>query len=298
MNLRFRDERAVQQPTQLTSLSALAPATCIAASSAGGGGGATSGGGGATSGGGSPAGVAAPLAAALSVGGACTGVVDPGLTAWQRGLYCAGAVLLRYSWARLGHHAALAHWGDAAPGSGRVRWWAVLRSAESAYRAAALLNLLAFLRHGIYRSLLERLLRARTVYQQPSAPRAISFEYLNRQLVWHELSELLLFLLPLVNPQAIRRALLKHLPRLPALMPAVVGAPEASRAAAAATGTAAAAQQPCGVCGANEVLVPYQAVPCAHLFCYYCLRSQCMADPEYTCPLCLARVEAMQRCRC
>lgn len=37
------------------------------------------------------------------------------------------------------------------------------------------------------RSLLERLLRARLVYQQPSAARAISFEYLNRQLVWSEL---------------------------------------------------------------------------------------------------------------
>ena len=37
------------------------------------------------------------------------------------------------------------------------------------------------------RSLLDRLLRARLVYQQPSAARAISFEYLNRQLVWSEL---------------------------------------------------------------------------------------------------------------
>jgi peroxin-2 len=37
------------------------------------------------------------------------------------------------------------------------------------------------------RSVLDRLLRARLVYQQPSAARAISFEYLNRQLVWSEL---------------------------------------------------------------------------------------------------------------
>ena len=37
------------------------------------------------------------------------------------------------------------------------------------------------------RSVLERLLRARLVYRQPSAARSISFEYLNRQLVWSEL---------------------------------------------------------------------------------------------------------------
>ena len=40
---------------------------------------------------------------------------------------------------------------------------------------------------GWRRSVLERLLRARLVYEQPSAARAISFEYLNRQLVWSEL---------------------------------------------------------------------------------------------------------------
>jgi peroxin-2 len=36
---------------------------------------------------------------------------------------------------------------------------------------------------GWCRSLLERLLSARLVYQQPNMARIISFEYLNRQLV-------------------------------------------------------------------------------------------------------------------
>jgi peroxin-2 len=49
------------------------------------------------------------------------------------------------------------------------------------------------------RSLLERLAGARLVYAQPVMSRLVSFEYLNRQLVWQELSELLLFLLPLLD---------------------------------------------------------------------------------------------------
>ena len=49
------------------------------------------------------------------------------------------------------------------------------------------------------RSLLERLLGARLVYKQATMSRSINFEYLNRQLVWQEMSELLLFLLPLLN---------------------------------------------------------------------------------------------------
>ncbi len=204
------------------------------------------------------------------------------------------------------------------------------------------------------RSLLERLLRARLVYQQPSAARAISFEYLNRQLVWSELrqarfgwqglqwswtgasagnsglfiaqvepvahprsfscyplqtlahhvltllsptppcSELLLFLLPLLNVKAIKRILRSHLPRLPLLGGAASRLP-GSGGGAAAAGGGADSRQPCGICNAAEVLQPWAAVPCGHQFCYYCLRSHCLADPQYSCPLCLSRVEAMQR---
>ena len=61
------------------------------------------------------------------------------------------------------------------------------------------------------RSLLERVLRMRLVYAQPAMTRALSFEYLNRQLVWHELSELLLFLLPLLNMGAVKRFLTERL---------------------------------------------------------------------------------------
>ena len=45
--------------------------------------------------------------------------------------------------------------------------------------------------------------------------RALSFEYLNRQLIWHEMSELLLFLLPLINLPRLKRLLLPYVPRLP-----------------------------------------------------------------------------------
>ena len=64
------------------------------------------------------------------------------------------------------------------------------------------------------RSLLERLLSARLVYQKANMARAISFEYLNRQLVWHELSELLLFILPLVSVTRIKRMVTNRWPSL------------------------------------------------------------------------------------
>uniref|UniRef100_M0ZRZ1 RING-type E3 ubiquitin transferase (cysteine targeting) n=1 Tax=Solanum tuberosum TaxID=4113 RepID=M0ZRZ1_SOLTU len=59
-----------------------------------------------------------------------------------------------------------------------------------------------------YRNLIERALRARLVYGSPNMNRAVSFEYMNRQLVWNEFSELLLLLLPLLNSSSIKNFLL------------------------------------------------------------------------------------------
>lgn len=39
-----------------------------------------------------------------------------------------------------------------------------------------------------YRSLAERVLGVRAVYQEPSMQRSVSFEFMNRQLVWNQLS--------------------------------------------------------------------------------------------------------------
>ena len=64
------------------------------------------------------------------------------------------------------------------------------------------------------RSLLERVLRTRLVYQRANMARAISFEYLNRQLVWHELSELLLFMLPLISVTRLKKMIVNRWPSL------------------------------------------------------------------------------------
>lgn len=52
------------------------------------------------------------------------------------------------------------------------------------------------------------------MYSRASMARALSFEYLNRQLVWHELSELLLFVLPLINVARVKSFVMSHLPRI------------------------------------------------------------------------------------
>ena len=57
-----------------------------------------------------------------------------------------------------------------------------------------------------YRSVAERALGARLVHAREDMSRFVSLDFLNRQLVWRELSDLLLFVLPLVNGLKLRCA--------------------------------------------------------------------------------------------
>ncbi|CAK7218035.1 peroxisome assembly protein (Peroxin-2) [Sporothrix curviconia] len=77
--------------------------------------------------------------------------------------------------------------------------------ASDVYAGAAFVSFLVFLRYGRYRTLLDRVLRMRLVPPTSQVSREVSFEYLNRQLVWHAFTEFLLFLLPLVGIHRWRR---------------------------------------------------------------------------------------------
>jgi peroxin-2 len=96
-----------------------------------------------------------------------------------------------------------------------------------------------------------------------------------------------------VNVKAIKHTLRSYLPRLPMLIGGAGAA--AFSGQQQQQGQPQSQHQPCGICSTADILEPYFAVPCGHRFCYYCLRSQCLADPQYACPLCLQRIDAMQR---
>jgi len=73
------------------------------------------------------------------------------------------------------------------------------------HSTAAFASFLVFLLNGRYRTLLDRVLRLRLAPPTSQISREVSFEYLNRQLVWHAFTEFLLFILPLVGISRWRR---------------------------------------------------------------------------------------------
>ncbi|GKV27096.1 hypothetical protein SLEP1_g36303 [Rubroshorea leprosula] len=211
-----------------------------------------------------------------------TGLEGPGLTVAQKIWYCIATVGGQYIWARLQSFSAFRRWGDSEQRPLARRAWGLIQRIEGLYRIASFGNLLIFLYTGSYRNLIERALRARLVYGSPNMNRAVSFEYMNRQLVWNEFSEMLLLLLPLLNSPTIKNLL------RPFSKDKSSGSSEDVSS--------------CPICQASPT-IPYLALPCQHSYdlfpvcryCYYCLRTRCAAAPSFRCSRCSEPVVAMQR---
>ena len=128
------------------------------------------------------------------------------LSVAQRLAHGVAFVAGRFLWSKLTRAVHDARWSDAEPHTWRHRAWRAVGHAENAHAVASLVNLLLFLRSGRFRTPWERISRARLVYREPNTARVVSFEYLNRQILWRELSDLALFLLPMLDPARLRDA--------------------------------------------------------------------------------------------
>ncbi|CAH2068029.1 unnamed protein product [Thlaspi arvense] len=203
-----------------------------------------------------------------------TGLEGPGLTAPQKIWYCVASVGGQYLFSRLQSFSAFRRWGDSEQRPLARRLWTIIQRVEGIYKAASFLNLLSFLYTGRYRNLIEKALRARLVYRSPHMNRSVSFEYMNRQLVWNEFSEMLLLLLPLLNSSAVKNIL----------------SPFAKDKSSGNKEDAVT----CPICQVDPA-IPFIALPCQHRYCYYCIRTRCASAASFRCLRCNEPVVAIQR---
>ncbi|KAK4242690.1 Pex12 amino terminal region-domain-containing protein [Achaetomium macrosporum] len=213
---------------------------------------------------------------------------------WQKSLYGLVTVGGRYLWAKWEDW--LLEQDDAFEGpSQRVqrlsRWTSAL---STMHAAAAFASFLVFLLHGRYRTLLDRVLRMRLAPPTSQVSREVSFEYLNRQLVWHAFTEFLLFVLPLVGINRWRRWLARTWRKTKKIMSTgAEGAgdekkgeyaflPERTCAIcyedqnSATNGNELLAAASSGVVGSaqTDVTNPYEAIPCGCTYCFVCLATR------------------------
>lgn len=240
------------------------------------------------------------------------GSVPMGPSKWQKAGYGLISVGGRYAWARWEDWLAEKEGGEEEV-NGTVRMLSRLSSlAVTAHSFAAFGSFLVFLVNGRYRTLLDRILRLRLAPPTSQVSRQVSFEYLNRQLVWHAFTEFLLFLLPLVGISRWRRWLSRAWRRATSLAtpggsdeeetepkgelgflpertcaicyqdqnPTSTAENEAMAISGASGGVVGSAQ--------TDVTNPYETIPCKCIYCFVCIATRLEAEEGegWTCLRC------------
>ncbi|KAL8994225.1 MAG: hypothetical protein Q9169_005741 [Polycauliona sp. 2 TL-2023] len=247
-------------------------------------------------------------------------------TRWQKACYGTLSVGGRYLWERwnawladqegIFEQVGIVHtceeFADPSKPASSVQILSRISSAAStAHSVAAFASFIVFLVNGRYRTLLDRILRLRLASPANHLGRQVSFEYLNRQLVWHAFTEFLLFLLPLVGITRWRRWLSRAWRKAKALIkrgdddegstpdgelsflpertcaicyqdqnPTSTAENEILAVSGASGGVVGSAQ--------TDITNPYEMIPCSCVYCFVCAISRLEAtDGEgWTCLRC------------
>lgn len=191
---------------------------------------------------------------------------------------------------------------------------------STTHSIAAFVSFLVFLVNGRYRTLVDRILRMRLTPPSAQASREVSFEYLNRQLVWHAFTEFLLFLLPLVGIGRWRRWLSRAWRKT---MSSLKSSGETDDDSDKQGELAFLPERTCAICykeqnptstSENEVLAasgasggvigsaetditnPYETIPCGCVYCYVCI-AQALEAEEGQGWICLRCGDLVKQCK-
>ncbi|PWN29762.1 hypothetical protein BDZ90DRAFT_249657 [Jaminaea rosea] len=135
----------------------------------------------------------------------------------QLALYPLLTIGVPYAYARLSRHMTSLSFSSMPANDPRRLLWSMVDKLQRLHEGLALVNFAAFLSDGKYRTITDRMLGMRLTYAERTLNRNVSFEFLNRQLVWHAFTEFLLFLLPIIRPKRLLRRLLR-LPTHPRIL--------------------------------------------------------------------------------
>ncbi|KAL2110574.1 hypothetical protein VUR80DRAFT_997 [Thermomyces stellatus] len=216
-------------------------------------------------------------------------------TKWQKGLYGLVTVLGKYGWTKWEDWLVNQDDGYSTPSTRIQRLTRLTSALSTTHSVAALVSFLVFLLQGRYRTLLDRVLRIRLAPPTSQVSREVSFEYQNRQLVWHAFTEFLLFILPLIGINRWKRLLTRtwrktkdmvrpgfdgdeaskgELAFLPERTCAICYQDQNSGASTEAEVLAAATSG--GVVGSaqTDITNPYEAIPCGCVYCFVCLATR------------------------
>jgi len=128
-------------------------------------------------------------------------------------------------------------------------------------KALSLFSFVNFLIYGTYPTLKELAFGLKLYPSSPQTLREVSSVYLTREILWHGFSEFIFFILPHFNIHSLWNLFRRTL--------GIMSAANANH---------------CGFCDSLPIL-PHIS-NCGHVYCYYCLKSNLIADRNFSCTVC------------
>ncbi|MCJ1378875.1 peroxisome assembly protein (Peroxin-2) [Xylographa soralifera] len=239
---------------------------------------------------------------------------------WQKAIYGLVTVGGRYVWEKWESWLVEQEGGYEEPNPTVRKYSRISSFVSTTHSMAAFASFLVFLVNGRYRTLLDRVLRLRLAPPISQVSRQVSFEYLNRQLVWHAFTEFLLFLLPLVGISRWRRWLSRAWRKTKSL---VRRGGDYEEGEAKGGELAFLPERTCAICysdqnptstSENEIMVvtgasggvvgsaqtdvtnPYETIPCGCIYCFVCIATRLEAE-EGEGWVCLKCGELIKECK-
>ena len=145
------------------------------------------------------------------------------------------------------------------------------KHATALVKALSLLNFISFLLGGRFPTLLQRMLGLHMIPVQRQTLRQMSYELMNREILWHGFAEFLFFVLPQLNVFAFKNWFRKHLAHYTAKPVELKNLSNSD-------------YKVCHFC--KDAPTMPCVTNCGHVYCYYCIKSNCLADRNFPCSVC------------
>eukprot|EP01080_Neovahlkampfia_damariscottae_P008504 gene8504-328_t len=186
-------------------------------------------------------------------------------------------ILVPYIWTRVSRLSISENWGAQENDSWKKKIWKGMNFIDKYFKIIVLFNFLVFLFNGRYRNIIDRIASMRLVYNRPLMSRNVSFDYMNRELIWNGFAEVILFIFPLINVDKIWNLFSKILPlkrkdNFDQENDETIGK--------------------CLICN-DMIQIPY-ITNCNHIYCYYCLKDS-MVQESFNCLRCGKKVSDIKR---
>eukprot|EP01100_Stratorugosa_tubuloviscum_P015346 TRINITY_DN8753_c0_g1_i1.p1 TRINITY_DN8753_c0_g1~~TRINITY_DN8753_c0_g1_i1.p1 ORF type:complete len:354 (-),score=127.88 TRINITY_DN8753_c0_g1_i1:124-1185(-) len=216
----------------------------------------------------------------------------------QKLLYAFATIFIPYIWERVLLYATWNNWSSRSRSrfDWRYKVWKCMRMLDNILHLANLINFIVFLFDGCYPQLIDRLIRIRLVYSKKSLSRQVNFEYMNSQLVRVGFTEFLLFIIPLLQIEKLKRIVINKIRKLWQLtIRKRINFGSSYLNTQEIDDNLKLSEIGCTICSIKPINTPVIS-NCSHFFCYYCLQVAITRDNgETPCPKCANAIKLFRR---